>query len=251
MQHLFTPEGDAALAAAMQLRPLMAFDFDGTLAHIVAHPDDARISQGVAMRLKRLATRLPVAIVTGRAADDVRERLGFKPHYVVGNHGSEDAADPHAASECRAALDPLRASLAAHGDAFAAAGVLVEDKGQSIALHYRLSRDRDVARAMIEELLAPQQSSLHVFAGKMVVNVTGADAPDKADAVRALMLRSGARAAFFAGDDVNDEPVFEAAAPDWLTVRVGAPEVASHARFYLHGPQEMALLLDRALGLLG
>ena len=251
MQHLFTPEGDAALVAAMQLRPLMAFDFDGTLAHIVAHPDDARISQAVAQRLKRLATRLPVAIVTGRAADDVRDRLGFKPLYVVGNHGSEDVADPRAAWACRAALDPLRKSLAAHADALAAAGVMVEDKGQSIALHYRLSRDREAAQATIEELLAPQRSTLHVFAGKMVVNATAGDAPDKADAVRALMRRSGARAAFFAGDDVNDEPVFEAAAPDWLTVRVGRPEVASHARFYLHGPQEMALLLDRVLGLLG
>ena len=250
MQHLFSPEGDAALAAAMQLRPLMAFDFDGTLAHIVRHPDDARISQAVATRLKRLAKQLPVAIVTGRAADDVRERLGFEPHYVVGNHGAEDDADRPGAAQCRAALDPLREALAASVDALSAAGVMVEDKGQSIALHYRLSRDREAALALIEELLAPQQPALRVFAGKMVVNVTGAGAPDKADAVRALMQRCGARSAFFAGDDVNDEPVFEAAAPDWLTVRVGRPLSASHARFYLQGPQEMALLLDRALAAL-
>ncbi len=250
MHHLFSPEGDAALAAVMQLRPLMAFDFDGTLAHIVAHPDDARISQAVVTRLKRLAAQLPVAIITGRAADDVRERLGFEPHYVVGNHGAEDDADRRGASDCRAALGPLRVALAARADALAAAGVMVEDKGQSIALHYRLSRDREAALALIDNLLTSRQPGLHVFAGKMVVNVTGADAPDKADAVRALLRRCGAHSAFFAGDDVNDEPVFEAAAPDWLTVRVGRPELASHACFYLHGPQEMALLLDRALAAL-
>lgn len=250
MQHLFSPEGDAALAAAMALRPLMAFDFDGTLAHIVAHPDDARISQAVATRLKRLARQLPVAIVTGRAADDVRDRLGFEPHYVVGNHGAEDDADRRGAADCRVALDPLREALAAHADALATAGVMIEDKGQSIALHYRLSRDRDAALALIDDLLAPQQSALHVFAGKMVVNATAAGAPDKADAVRTLMERAGVTSAFFAGDDVNDEPVFESAAPDWLTVRVGRPELASHARFYLHGPQEMALLLDRTLAAL-
>ena len=40
MQHLFSPDGEAALAAVLRLRPLMAFDFDGTLAPIVARPDD-------------------------------------------------------------------------------------------------------------------------------------------------------------------------------------------------------------------
>lgn len=250
MQHLFSPEGDAALAATMRLRPLMAFDFDGTLAHIVARPQDARISTAVATRLKRLARQLPVAIVTGRAANDVRERLGFEPHYIVGNHGAEDEANRRRADALRGALDPLRETLAARADALSAACVTVEDKGQSIALHYRLSRDRDAALALIDDLLAPQRRDLHIFAGKMVVNATAADAPDKADAVRALLQRCKARSAFFAGDDVNDEPVFEAAAPDWLTVRVGRPEAASLARFYLHGPQEMALLLDRALAAL-
>lgn len=50
MQHLFTPAGEAALAATLQRRPLLAFDFDGTLAPIVARPDDARISQAVSAR---------------------------------------------------------------------------------------------------------------------------------------------------------------------------------------------------------
>jgi hypothetical protein len=50
-------------------RPLLAFDFDGTLAPIVARPDDARYLAGRAARLKSLAAQLPVAIVTGRAVD--------------------------------------------------------------------------------------------------------------------------------------------------------------------------------------
>ena len=51
----------------------------------------------------------------------------------------------------------------------------------------------------------------------------------------------------FAGDDVNDEPVFVAAPPDWLTVRVGRDEPASHAQYFLDSPVEMALLLERML----
>jgi trehalose 6-phosphate phosphatase len=126
-------------------------------------------------------------------------------------------------------------------------GVLVEDKGQSIALHYRLAHARSRALALIQELLAQPGLSLHSFAGKMVVNVTGRAAPDKAHAVRTLVSRCGASCALFAGDDVNDEPVFVAAPSDWLTVRVGRDEPASRAQYFLDSPVEMALLLERML----
>ena len=81
----------------------------------------------------------------------------------------------------------------------------------------------------------------------MVVNVTGRAAPDKAHAVRTLVSRCGASCALFAGDDVNDEPVFVAAPSDWLTVRVGRDEPASRAQYFLDSPVEMALLLERML----
>ncbi len=244
MRHIFTPEGEAALRAALRRHPLLAFDFDGTLAPIVARPDDARISVAVARRLAALAARLPVAIVTGRAIADVRERLGFEPRFVIGNHGAEDELDPAGAASHAAALDGLRGDLQARKAALAAVGVLVEDKGQSIALHYRLSRRRKQAQALIRELLAARCESLHVFGGKMVVNAMQAGAPDKARAVRALLARCGAAAAFFAGDDANDEPVFASAPEHWLTLRVGRSDPASRARFFLDGPHEMALLLE-------
>lgn len=250
MQHLFTPAGEAALAATLRRRPLLAFDFDGTLAPIVARPDDARISRRAAARLGSLAARLPVAIVTGRAIEDVRGRLGFQPRYVVGSHGAEDGLDPAGAELYIRALDPLRQLLNARAADLAAGGVLVEDKGQSVALHYRQARSRSRALALIHDLLAQPGLSLHSFAGKMVVNVTGRAAPDKAHAVRALVARCGASCAVFAGDDVNDEPVFVAAPPDWLTVRIGRDDPASRARFFLESPAEMALLLERMLVLL-
>jgi len=251
MQHLFTPEGEAALVAVLRLQPLMAFDFDGTLAPIVARPDDARISLAVATRLKALASRLPVAIVTGRAVADVRERLGFDPQFIVGNHGAEQDTGPATggsrAEVLASHLDGFRATLRAHDDLLQAAGVAVEDKALSIALHYRLSRDRARARQLIADLLTPEPAGLRMFAGKMVVNVVAADAPDKAQAVHALVARLGAAAAFFAGDDVNDDPVFVSAPAHWLTLRIGREDQACRARFCLDGPQEMAMLLERVL----
>ncbi len=250
MQHLFSPEGKAALAAAMRLRPLLAFDFDGTLAPIVSHPDDARIPPEVAERLQRLARLLPVAIVTGRSVADVRARLGFEPHFVVGNHGAEDGLDAAEATQRARRLEPLRQRIAARQAELAALGVYVEDKGQSMALHYRQARPRQRARSLIRELLAPSDDSLRTFAGKMVENVVAADSPDKAEAVQALLARSGARSVVFAGDDVNDEPVFIAAPPDWLTVRIGRDVENSRARFFLDGPAQVSAWLQAMLGLL-
>jgi trehalose 6-phosphate phosphatase len=247
LRHLFTKRGEAALAAAMRRRPLLAFDFDGTLAPIVARPDDARVPTAVSARLSWLAGRVPVAIVTGRAVSDVRGRLGFVPQYIVGNHGAEDGEHGDGAAALMRALDPMRQLLFARAAALAEAGVTVEDKALSIALHYRLSRTPDAAVALIGELTSGLPASLQVFAGKMVVNAMAAYAPDKADAVRHLQARSGAACVFYAGDDINDEPVFDAASAQWLTVRIGRDDHASRAQYFLDSVSEMAPLLERML----
>jgi len=249
LHHLFSAEGEATLAVVLRQRPLVALDFDGTLAPIVPRPEDARPSQAVSARLAQLAGLLPVAIVTGRRVADVRSRLGFEPRFIVGNHGAEDEGlVPDEAA--LAVMADLRARMAAQGPALQAAGVTVEDKGASVALHYRLSRTREAALQAIAALLAERDEALRVFGGKLVVNVAPRHAPDKAQAVRSLMQRAGTTALVYAGDDVNDEPVFEAVQPGWLTVRVGRDDPRSRAMFCLDSPGQMPLLLDRMLALL-
>ena len=249
--HLTSAEGAAALAALARAQALFAFDFDGTLAPIRPRPADVHVSAAIAGRLEKLARRRPVAIVTGRRIVDVRDRLGFNPTYIVGNHGAEDEVDPALGQRAARALDDLRVRLQGYADAFRGAGVVLEDKQQALALHYRTAPDRAAASALIDTALADSTQGLHIFGGKLVVNAVASDAPDKADAVRRLMARAGADVAFFAGDDINDEPVFEAAQPGWVTVRIGCERHESAARFCLDGPHEIATLLDRVLGLLG
>ena len=249
LRPLLGPQGQAALAALVRSPALFAFDFDGTLAPIRPRPDDVHVSATIALRLEKLARVRPVAIVTGRRIADVRERLGFTPAWIIGNHGAEDEGDPDAAAIAFHALDALRERLRAREEGLAGAGVAVEDKGQSLALHFRTAPDRDAASAMIEDVLAGFTNTLHVFGGKLVYNAVAADAPDKAVAVHRLIERAGVQAAFFAGDDVNDEPVFAAALPGWVTVRIGCERRASAARFCIDGPHEMAGVLDRILAL--
>jgi trehalose 6-phosphate phosphatase len=251
MKHLFSPEGRAALQALLGQAPLLAFDFDGTLAPIVARPDDAHVPPAVASRLDRLGRYLPVAIITGRSVDDVRTRLDFEPRFVIGNHGAEDPLAPTPAGEDAAdvaVLEPLRERL--RGEA--AALQSVEDKRHSVALHYRLAADRDRAHAMIGTVMAGLGPAVRVFGGKLVANAVAARAPDKAGAMASLVVRTGATHALFVGDDVNDEPVFARAEvePGWLTVRVGRDDPGSRALFFLDSSAEVAVMLHDMLVLL-
>jgi trehalose 6-phosphate phosphatase len=141
----------------------------------------------------------------------------------------------------------MRTCIAARAADLGTAGITVEDKGLSLALHYRLAPDRARAIALIRDLISDVGPALRTFPGKLVENIVPADAADKAQAVHALVARCGADNAFFAGDDVNDEPVFEAAGTDWLTVRVGRDNPRSRARFFLDSQEEMPLVLEEMI----
>ncbi|GAA4405190.1 trehalose-phosphatase [Quisquiliibacterium transsilvanicum] len=248
MRHALSEEALLDLAQTMRGLPLLAFDFDGTLAEIVALPGDARIDPALAAILERLAQRLPVAIVTGRSVGDVAPRLGFEPAYIIGNHGAEDPAG-ELPSGTLAHLDRLRDRLRASAGSWHSAGVSLEDKRHSLALHYRRAPDREAARRVAEELISDLPEGLRSFGGKCVVNVVPRDAPDKGRAVLALMRRAQADAVVYVGDDVNDEAVFERAQAGWFTVRVGRDDPHSAAMYALDGHGEVAELLSAALQL--
>ena len=98
--------------------------------------------------------------------------------------------------------------------AFAAGvpGVLLEDKGMSLALHYRNARDRDAdCRLAAYEALAAGGAGLHLIEGKMIYEIKS-DGTDKGTAIEAFLAEppfAGRRPAFF-GDDVTDEDGFAA-----------------------------------------
>lgn len=240
MPHLFSPEGDYALREICQRKPLLALDFDGTLAPIVPRPEDARAPLAISRILTQLASRLPVAVITGRAVDDVSARLGFAPHYIVGNHGAEGL--PEAGATAASPLPAWRLGL--DHAALSAAGVNVEDKGHSLSLHYRLARDHASARSAIVAAINALTPEPRVIGGKCVYNLLPQDAPDKFQAVRRLIERAGCQSAIFIGDDVTDDIVFEQAPAHWLTIRVGAKE-RHRARFHLSLQGEVASFLQR------
>jgi trehalose-6-phosphatase len=84
-----------------------------------------------------------------------------------------------------------------------------------------------------------------------VINVVSSAADDKAAALHRIARRAGVHAVVYFGDDVNDETVFAAREPHWLTIRVGADAPESAARYFISGPRDMPRLLDRILMLTG
>jgi trehalose 6-phosphate phosphatase len=249
MKHLFSPDGEAALLAIMKKAPLLAFDFDGTLAPIVVRPEDARVPMPVSHRLKTLEERLPLAVISGRRVNDVLGRLGFRAAHVIGNHGAEDPMSP-AAPGMERMLDALRLRLRADRTFLAKEGIYVEDKGLSMALHYRLAKDRNRAALMICTLLDDFSANLNVFGGKMVVNVLPRGADDKGQALLKLMDRAKRDAVIYVGDDVNDEPAFACAAPRGLSVRIGRDHAGSKAQFFLDATADVPMMLDMMVQIL-
>ena len=119
----------------------------------------------------------------------------------------------------------------------------------------RLKEQRPLAylalgRIAHDQLLVSLEPGLETFGGKCVVNVVDTSAPDKGDAVVKLVERTGADAAVFVGDDVNDEAVFVRAPPHWLTVRIGRDDPRSRAAYFLDGHAEVALFLGMMLNAL-
>lgn len=240
MRHLLTHAGRELLTQIASSECLLAFDFDGTLAPIVASRDDAQMRVPTRRLFERVSERYPVAVISGRARRDVASRLGeARVPWVVGNHGLEPGGDMRRFERMVARARPaLEQALAGQR------GVDVEDKRYSLAIHYRMHRNKRDARLAIARAVASLPDAMRVTAGKLVVNVVPADAPNKGDALLALRSRVKADVAIYVGDDVTDEDVFVIDEPgSLLAARVGR-SVRSAAPYYLRDQREVDALLD-------
>lgn len=212
-------------------------DIDGTLLDLMPTPREVWVPPGLAKTLNRLLQRTngALALVSGRSLNDID--LIFAPDVfpAVGGHGAEMRIDPD--SEAVAAHAPpmdkeLKRRLAAI--AKLSPGILLEDKGYSLALHYRLAPHAEKAIYAAVSLIRADlpNAPIEVLPGKCVCEIKHAGFT-KASGVRELMAREPfkGRRPFFIGDDVTDETVF-AIMPDLdgLAFSVGrrARGVAGH-----------------------
>jgi trehalose 6-phosphate phosphatase len=221
-------------------RTALVMDFDGTLAEIVPHPDDAVARPEVAPLLHALVARFGlVGIVSGRPVDFLRARVPVPGLELVGQYGLERSVDGRIEADPRA--EPFVAAVAAAADRADAElpGVFVERKGRlAVTLHWRTGQDlAEAGRAWADRVAA--EHGLTVYPTRMAVELRPPVGIDKGDALRSLVR--DARTAMFAGDDHGDLAAFDALAQ---LRRDGALDAA--VRVAVRSPEEPAELLARA-----
>ena len=248
MRYIFSPQGESVLNQFIRPETLLAFDFDGTLAPIVTHPESATTPTSVGLAMKRLCEIATVAIITGRSIQDIRERLGFTPKHIIGNHGAEGLPGAPPVGEKRAEVAAWESQILSAWESLPS-GVSVETKGHSLTLHYRMAADRESTRIALENLAQSLAPLPRCIGGKCVVNLLPGNAADKFDALLALQRIESAPNAMFIGDDETDESVFRKALPGWLTIRVGH-DMPSAAAFCLNSQNEMVTFIQRIDGLI-
>ncbi|MBI5320513.1 trehalose-phosphatase [Bradyrhizobium sp.] len=195
-------------------RTAVLLDIDGTLLDIMPTPREVWVPPGLAKTLNRLYRRTggALALVSGRSLNDID--LIFAPDQfpAVGGHGAEmriEADGDGVAAHAPPLEKELKRRLAAI--AKLSPGILLEDKGYSLALHYRLAPHAEKAIYEAVSLIRADlpDAPIEVLPGKQVCEIKHSGFT-KASGVRELMTHPpfAGRKPFFIGDDVTDESVF-------------------------------------------
>jgi trehalose 6-phosphate phosphatase len=181
-----------------------------------------------------VAQLYPCAVISGRAEPELLRLLGgVTVWYVVGNRFLDP---PESASRLAPLVQRWQATL--HGGIEALPGVWLEDKGTSLAVHYRDAPDRVEARLAILSA-ATLLENVRVVPGKEVVNLLPQDGPNKGLAIDRLRRQIGCDDVLYVGDDQSDEDAFAAAGV--TGVRVGRGQ--SRAAHFIGSQEEIDELL--------
>ncbi|EPD57079.1 trehalose-phosphatase [Streptomyces sp. HGB0020] len=242
-------EGLAALLANPG-KAVVGLDFDGTLAPIVADPEQARAHPEAVPALAALAPRIAsVAVVTGRPAGVAVRYGGFagvpglEHLLVLGHYGAErwDAVSGEVSAPApHPGVAAVRAELPGVLDRVGAwQGTWIEEKGRAVAVHTRRAED---PQAAFEALRAPLADLAHrhgliVEPGRLVLELRP-PGMDKGVALLSYVHETGASAVLYAGDDLGDLPAFDAV--DTLRTE-GVPGL-----LVCSGSDEVTQLRDRA-----
>src|SRR5450755_4945 len=195
-------------------------DIDGTLLDLAPTPREVWVPPGLARTLNGLIEKTAgaLALVSGRSLNDIDLIFAPEQFPAVGGHGAEMrlSFDREAVATHAPPMDQeLKRRLAAI--AKLSPGILLEDKGYSLALHYRLAPHAEKAIYEAVSVIRADlpNAPIEVLPGKCVCEIKHSGFT-KASGVRELMMREPfrSRRPLFIGDDVTDESVF-AIMPDY------------------------------------
>jgi trehalose 6-phosphate phosphatase len=225
-------------------------DIDGTLLDLAPTPREVWVPPGLAKTLVRLLEKTAgaLALVSGRSLNDIDLIFAPEQFPAVGGHGAEmriatdnESIDTHAPPMDK----ELKRRLAAI--AKLSPGILLEDKGYSLALHYRLAPHAEKAIYEAVSLIRADlpSAAIEVLPGKCVCEIKHSGFT-KATGVRELMTHEPfkGRRPIFIGDDVTDEAVF-AIIPDFDGLAFSVGRRAQGVADYFDEPRDVREWLAR------
>ncbi|MCR4392909.1 MAG: trehalose-phosphatase [Dehalococcoidales bacterium] len=243
---------------------MLLLDYDGTLTPIVERPEDAHLAEDTHSLLRQLAgiPSLLVGVISGRSLADLKGRVGVEGLIYAGNHGFEIESPQfkyiHPAAEAaRPVLEMIRNFLVRSTGHIE--GVLLEDKGLTLSLHYRLVMEEDLPelREIMDKAMAGAvtRGLVRVSSGKKVYEFRPAVPWDKGKAVRFLMKsyqkggRQSGMLVVYLGDDTTDEDAFRVVRRygHGVGVHVGGDRPDSAAEYWVKSVDEVLSFLGEIL----
>ena len=227
-------------------------DIDGTLLELMPTPREVWVPPGLSKTLNRLLARTngALALVSGRSLNDIDLIFAPEQYPAVGGHGAEMRIDPDNES-VDAHAPPLDRELKRRLAAIAklSPGILLEDKGYSLALHYRLAPHAEKAIYAAVSLIRADlpNAPIEILPGKCVCEIKHSGFT-KATGVRELMTREPfkGRRPLFIGDDVTDETVF-GIMPDYDGLAFSVGRRAKGVQGHFDSPSDVREFLSHLL----
>lgn len=244
-----TPELREALTRIARTEHLLvAMDFDGTMAPIVSHADDARPLPRAATAFAGLSVlpRTTTALISGRALASLRQ-VASPPvdTLLIGSHGAEAWLGPGSTGlrldeEQEALLAEVHSILADIVER--APGTMLEEKPAGVVLHTRQADD-DVAQDAVAAArsLLEDRRGVYLKDGKRVLETSVVNA-SKGEGITFLRQITDATAVLFAGDDTTDEDALARLEPGDVGVKVGLDY--TQARYRVEAPVHVAEMLE-------
>ena len=211
-------------------------DFDGTLVDIAERPEAVQVDPAVPGILRQLEERLggALAIISGRPVAFLDQHLAPHRFDMAGLHGLEHRinhelhqCDPDEHPDLRAMIERLAGIVAEKN------GVLIEDKGCSVAIHWRLApQEKEFALATAQSAVEALGSDYRVQYGKAVAEILPS-AAGKGKVIERFLQQAPyrGRRPIFVGDDLTDENGFKAVnAQGGLSIRIGAGDTIAQIR---------------------
>ena len=198
---------------ALDLKSIaLLLDVDGTIIDIGPTPHEVHVPDALCKSLARLDERLggACALVSGRLIADLDRLFSPLKLSTVGAHGAEMRV---AGAGVAGAVTVLPTELRRRLAGAAAPGVIIEDKGYSLTLHFRAAPEREGALRALAVAVCKEFAGegIDILPGKAMIEIKRVQV-NKGEGVRALMQLPpfAGRKPVFIGDDVTDESVFAA-----------------------------------------